>query len=232
MNKTLRKYLLLIMASISVSPALATDDWANINRYDASNKEIAARPDKNDGLVVLMGNSITDNWPGAHPHFFSDNNIVGRGISGQTTYQFIVRFREDVINLHPVAVVINGGINDIAENNYAYDESRTFGNIMTMAEMAEANGIQVILTSLLPSDRLSWRPEKTDVADKVASLNTLIKAYADEKGYPYVDYYTPMVYGESRALNPAYSDDGVHPTPPGYDVMEAVLLETISRIRK
>lgn len=109
---------------VSTFSSFATDDWANLARYLESNKSIIARPDKKDHLVVFLGNSITDYWPNSNQAFFDDNNFVGRGISGQTTYQFLVRFYSDVVNLQPEAVVINGGINDIAENNYEYDETR------------------------------------------------------------------------------------------------------------
>lgn len=233
MKHYLKSLLAFSMASVASLSASAESDWANIERYNADNQLIISNPDKPADLVVFLGNSITDYWPGVHPDFFADNNFVGRGISGQTTYQFLVRFRNDVVALRPAAVVINGGINDIAQNNYVYNEDITFGNLVSMAEIANANGIKVIMTSILPSNRCYWRQDITDVAPKVASLNARIKEYAKQHGYAYIDYFTPMVYGEDGAINPAYSSDGVHPSPEGYTVMEQTALPIIkSTLRK
>lgn len=229
MKSCMKTILAVAMASVSSLTMTAEDDWANIERYNADNQRIINDPAKPSDLVVFLGNSITDNWPGVHPQFFADNNFVGRGISGQTTYQFLVRFRNDVVALHPAAVVINGGINDIAQNNYVYNEELTFGNLVSMAEIADANGIKVIMTSLLPSNRCGWRLDITDVADKVASLNARIKEYAESHGYAYIDYYTPMIYTPDRSINPTYSSDGVHPTPEGYTLMEQTALPIIQK---
>ncbi|MDE5658958.1 MAG: hypothetical protein K2I25_08015, partial [Muribaculaceae bacterium] len=159
-----------------------------------------------------------------HPHFFfcqqkTDYYMLSCLVG---SYMFI---RDS----HPAAVVINGGINDIAQNNYAYNEDLTFGNLVSMAEIAEANGIKVIMTSLLPSNRCGWRPDITDVADKVASLNTRIKKYAEEHGYAYIDYYTPMISESDRGIIQAYSGDGVHPNPEGYTIMEQTALPIIKK---
>lgn len=229
LNKTI---LALAMASCAAFTVKAEDDWANIGRYAADNRAIIENPDSLPNLVVFLGNSITDYWPGIHPEFFADNNFVGRGIGGQTTYQFLVRFRNDVVALNPAAVVINGGINDIAQNNYVYNEDITFGNLVSMAEIANANGIKVIMTSVLPSNRCYWRLDITDVAPKVASLNARIKEYAKKHGYAYIDYFTPMVLGDEGAINPAYSSDGVHPSPEGYTVMEQIALPVIQSTLK
>ena len=157
---------------------------------------------------------------------------IGRGIAGQTTYQLLVHFREDIVELAPAAVVINGGTNDIAENNYAYNEDRTFGNIASMAEIASANGIKVIRASVLPASGFNWNTSISGVADKIASLNARIKAYAESKSYPYIDYYPALVSGSDRALNPAYTNDGVHPTAAGYDIMESIALPVIRSVVK
>ena len=219
-----------MLASAAFTASAATD-WADISRYDGSNTTLKSQA--NTGTrVVFVGNSITDFWASTHPSFFADNDFVGRGISGQTTYQFLVRFREDVEELEPAAVIINGGTNDIAENNYAYNEDRTFGNIASMAEIASSNGIKVILASVLPASGFNWNTAITDAADKIASLNERIKTYAEEKGYPYIDYYSKLVSGSERALNPAYTNDGVHPTAAGYDIMEEVALPVIRSVVK
>ena len=226
------KFSLFAALVIMALNSFAADDWANLGRYINDNKRVMARADKNDHLVVFLGNSITDGWPNSNKAFFEDNNFLGRGISGQTTYQFLVRFYSDVVNLQPEAVVINGGINDIAENNYEYDETRTFNNIKAMAEIADANGIKVILTSVLPSDRFGWRPLKTEIAPKVMSLNNRIKALAKEKGYTYVDYFSQMENGTTHGMKPQYSNDGVHPTDAGYRVMESIVLPEVRKVVK
>lgn len=226
------KFSLFAALVIMALNSFAADDWANLGRYINDNKRVMARADKNDHLVVFLGNSITDGWPNSNKAFFEDNNFLGRGISGQTTYQFLVRFYSDVVNLQPEAVVINGGINDIAENNYEYDETRTFNNIKAMAEIADANGIKVILTSVLPSDRFGWRPLKTEIAPKVMSLNNRIKALAKEKGYTYVDYFSQMENGTTHGMKPEYSNDGVHPTDAGYRVMESIVLPEVRKVVK
>ena len=204
------------------------DQFANFKRYEPANKELPA-PAKKEKRVVFMGNSITEGWVKIHPEFFKENGYVGRGISGQTSYQFLLRFREDVINLKPKLVIINAGTNDIAENTGPYDIDITFGNIASMAEIAKANKIKVILTSVLPAAVFRWNKKITDAPDRIEALNAKIKEYAKANKIPYVDYYTPMVTGAERALNPDYSKDGVHPTLDGYIVMEALIKPVIDK---
>ena len=204
------------------------DQFANFKRYEQANKELPA-PAKKEKRVVFMGNSITEGWVKIHPEFFKENGYVGRGISGQTSYQFLLRFREDVINLKPKLVIINAGTNDIAENTGPYDIDITFGNIASMAEIAKANKIKVILTSVLPAAGFRWNKKITDAPDRIEALNAKIKEYAKANKIPYVDYYTPMVTGAERALNPDYSKDGVHPTLDGYIVMEALIKPVIDK---
>ena len=204
------------------------DQFANFKRYEQADKELPA-PAKKEKRVVFMGNSITEGWVKIHPEFFKENGYVGRGISGQTSYQFLLRFREDVINLKPKLVIINAGTNDIAENTGPYDIDITFGNIASMAEIAKANKIKVILTSVLPAAGFRWNKKITDAPDRIEALNAKIKEYAKANKIPYVDYYTPMVTGAERALNPDYSKDGVHPTLDGYIVMEALIKPVIDK---
>lgn len=201
-------------------------DWAGQNRYAQANKELAA-PLKGEHRVVFLGNSITDFWPGHHPEFFSDNNYVGRGISGQTTYQFLVRFRQDVIDLKPELVVINGGTNDCAENTHPFDIDRTMANIESMVQLAQANGIKVILTSVLPATEFYWNKSITDAPQRIIALNKQIKAYADAHKIPYVDYHSAMKDGDDGTINPAFSSDGVHPNAAGYTVMENIVKPVI-----
>jgi lysophospholipase L1-like esterase len=205
-------------------------DWANKAQYAKANAELmASRAD--DQRVVLMGNSITEFWYDTHPGFFTENHLVGRGISGQVSSQMLARFRQDVINLSPRAVVINCGTNDIAENNGPYDEDITMDNIVSMAELAIFNGIKVVLTSVLPCDRFCWNPSIKDVTAKIQSLNYRIIGLAQTLSVPYVDYYNLMIIDESGAMNPNYTDDGVHPNVYGYEVMERVLVEKLKTIR-
>ena len=223
-------FLIALLCGMISFSAGAQDnrDWGGLNRYAKDNAAMTA-PEKGEKRVVFLGNSITEGWVNTHPDLFKDNKYIGRGISGQTSYQFLLRFREDVINLQPKLVVINAGTNDVAENTGKYNEDYTFGNIVSMVELAKANKIKVILTSTLPAAAFGWNPSITDAADKIASLNARIKAYAKENHIPYVDYYEKMVQGDNRALNSNYSKDGVHPTSEGYDVMEALIKPAIDK---
>lgn len=203
-------------------------DFGGLNRYAEANSNLPVLG-KKDKRVVFMGNSITEGWVNAHPSFFTDNGYVGRGISGQTSYQFLLRFREDVIKLSPALVVINAGTNDVAENTGPYNEEYTFGNIVSMVELAKAHKIKVILTSVLPAASFGWNQSIKDAKDKILALNARIREYADSHKIPYVDYYEKMVYGDNGALNPSYTNDGVHPTAEGYIVMESLIKEAIDK---
>lgn len=196
------------------------NDWANFARYDAANKALKETP-----KIVFMGNSITDLWEQKHPAFFTQNHFLCRGISGQTSSEMLVRFRADVINLHPQAVIINAGINDIARNNGFITLENVMGNIASMAELALANHIRPILTSVLPANRFGWRPQ-INPADEVIKLNKLIKEFARLHKLTYIDYYSSMVDKE-KGLPSKYSEDGVHPTLEGYHVMEHIVLKAL-----
>lgn len=174
-----------------------------------------------------MGNSITELWNRLHPNFFTKNHFLCRGISGQTSCEMLVRFRPDVINLHPKVVIINAGINDIAHNNGVITIENVMNNIISMAQLAKANHIRPILTSVLPSNRFPWRPEIVPT-DLVINLNKMIKAYAADNHLTYINYYDAMVDRE-KGLPEKYSHDGVHPTPEGYNIMEAIVLKTLKR---
>ncbi|MDE6097554.1 MAG: SGNH/GDSL hydrolase family protein [Muribaculaceae bacterium] len=215
---------LAIMAAGTVSAQKT--DWANFSRYEQSNTEIAAAPAQ-VRRVVFFGNSITDAWPSVRPQFFSGNGFVGRGISGQTTYQFLSRFRDDVINLHPEYVVINAATNDIAENTHPYNADRTFGNIVSMVELAKANGIEPVLTTTLPAAAFYWNPEIKDAPEKIAALNARLAEYARTNGIPFVDYHSALLGADGRGLDPRFSEDGVHPNADGYSVMEKLILPYI-----
>lgn len=201
----------------------------NLDKYANANKELLA-----NGVqpkVIFMGNSITEGWVSQRPDFFTSNHFVGRGISGQTTPQMLSRFREDVINLHPKAVVINAGINDITNNTGPYNEQFTLGNIMSMAELAHASGIKVILTSVLPAGGPEWRKDVGNVPAIVDSINAKIKAYAKSKGFAYIDYNTKM-RDENGVIIASYSNDNLHPNAEGYVVMESVAIAVIQKVVK
>lgn len=221
--------LAVVCMSFSIGETYAQKhDFANYERYAKENAALPL-PAKKEKRVVFMGNSITEGWVNTHPDFFKTNGYIGRGIGGQTSYQFLLRFRADVINLSPVLVVINAGTNDIAENTGAYSESGTFGNIVSMVELAKANKIKVILTSVLPAAEFPWKRSIKDAPQKIQSLNARIEAYAKASKIPYVNYYDVLVVGDNKALNPTYSKDGVHPTSEGYDVMEPLIKKAIDK---
>lgn len=217
------KIILLGIFSMGFFP-ISADDWAQFSKYEESNKNLKEREEK--PKVVFMGNSITEGWELVHPEFFRDNNFISRGISGQTTYQMLLRFYDDVISLHPEVVVINGGTNDIAENNHQYNEERTFQNIKAMAEMAGKENIKVILTSVLPSIGFPWSESIEEVPEKIKSLNNRLENYARDNNLTYVDYYEGLNDGTGN-IQTRFSYDGVHPLPEGYDVMEERILPEV-----
>ncbi|MCB0375945.1 MAG: SGNH/GDSL hydrolase family protein [Sinomicrobium sp.] len=193
-------------------------DFASIGNYKKANEKI--RPPKpGENRVVFLGNSITAGWARVDSAFFAGNNFIGRGISAQTSAQLLLRFRPDVIDLHPKAVLINIGTNDVAENTGPYDPDFTMGNIQSMVELARANNIKVLLASVLPSTNFEWRRELGDRSDMIVDLNKRIKAYADQNGIPYVDYHSAMK-NDKNGMDPELAEDGVHPTMKGYQIME------------
>ncbi len=198
-------------------------DWPNLNKYQAENERLLLKNQK--PLAVLMGNSITEGWVNEDSSFFINYNLIGRGISGQTTGQMLLRFRQDVIQLKPEKVILLCGINDIAQNNGPISIAGIFGNIVSMVELAKANKIKPIICSVLPANKFPWRPEILP-ADKVIELNTLLKNYSKKKKIIYVDFYKDMVDAE-KGLNAAYTNDAVHPTLAGYKVMEKILLKAL-----
>lgn len=196
-------------------------DWAQLNHYEAANQQIIDTESFPD--VVFMGNSITEGWSAFFPNFFEENNFVNRGIGGQTTPQMLVRFRRDVIALKPKAVVILAGINDIARNTPFEDLHTVAGHIFGMAEMAQASGIVPVMASTLPADRFPWNPEVLP-APMVVELNTILKAYAEENHFPYLDYYSAMDNGKG-GLQAQLTTDSVHLTKAGYKQMMKMVLE-------
>ena len=199
-------------------------DWPFIKRFESENSTVPA-PAPGEKRVVFMGNSITEGWKNSDPEFFSGKPYYDRGISGQTTGQMLVRFREDVINLKPAVVVIMAGINDIAENNGPSKLEDVFGNIVSMAQLAKASHIKVVLSSVMPAFNISWRPSINPVPG-VKALNEMIKAYCGKNNIVYLDYFSAMA-DNRRGLPPNLSKDGVHPTLEGYKVMEPLAEKAI-----
>jgi lysophospholipase L1-like esterase len=199
-------------------------DWSNLCKFRADNLALSRKP-ADPQRVVFMGDSITQNWLLAHGDFFA-THFVNRGISGQTTPQMLVRFRADVIALHPAAVHILAGVNDIAGNTGPSTLSAIEDNIMAMVEIARANKVRVILASPLPTDTFNWAP-KIKPADDIRAYNAWLKDYAARNKLTYVDYYTPMATA-SGGLKPDLALDGVHPNKKGYDVMEPLARAAIA----
>ncbi len=199
-------------------------DWSNIKRYESQNSKIPA-PATGEKRVVFMGNSITEGWKNIDSSFFVGRPYFDRGVSGQTTGQMLVRFREDVVNLKPVVVVILGGINDIAENNGPSKVEDVFGNIVSMAEIARANHIRVVLSSVMPAFNFPWKPAM-DPKPSITALNGLIKGYCEKNKIVYLDYFSAMA-DERPGMPKALSYDGVHPNLAGYKVMEPLAEKAI-----
>ncbi len=195
---------------------LELEDWAQLERYRAAN---AALPASERGRVVFYGDSITDAWVKDGGKFFPGKPYVNRGISGQTTPQMLVRFRQDVVALHPEAVVILAGTNDVAGNTGASTLGMIEDNFRSMTEIAKANGVRVVLASVLPAAAYPWRPSVADPAGKIEALNAWIKGYCAQEKLTYLDYWTAMA-GPDGGMKPGISLDGVHPNAAGYAIME------------
>ena len=199
----------------------------NLNKYKEENSSLGL-PKQGENRIVFMGNSITEDWKSLSPNFFLDNNYVNRGIGGETSTQMLLRFRSDVINLKPSAVVILAGINDIAENQGPISIPDIARNIFFMSQLANENNIKVILCSVLPAYDFPWRPG-LNPKDKVISLNDLIQKHAQEKSFEYVDYFSSMV-DERKGLIKEYGNDEVHPNLEGYRVMESIIQKSINKV--
>ncbi|MBO2008963.1 GDSL-type esterase/lipase family protein [Hymenobacter negativus] len=210
---------------------LLHNDWAELARYATANQRLPA-PAPSRPRVVIIGNSITEGWVKEDSVFFRGKTYeyVGRGISGQTTGKTLVRFRADVIDLHPAAVVILVGTNDIAENSGPYNPQTTMNNIMSMCELAKAHGIRVVLGSVAPSTDFWWR-KGLNPAPKILALNQQLKAYATQQHLAYYDIHTALK-DEQNGLKKAYGEDGVHPNMAGYRVMEPLLNQAVAAALK
>ncbi|MCR9263182.1 MAG: SGNH/GDSL hydrolase family protein [Flavobacteriaceae bacterium] len=218
--------LLVLLSFISFSEALEAQDWPNLQKFQEANAEVMKNKNT-DGRIVFMGNSITEGWEDANPSFFIDNPYINRGISGQTTPQMLLRFQQDVIDLHPKAVVILAGTNDIAGNTGPMTLEQIRDNILSMVQLAKANGIHPIVCSVLPAYDYPWQPGLQPNV-KIPKLNQLLKEMTDKQGVMYLDYFSAMA-DDRNGLPEAYTTDEVHVTKEGYVVMEKLVSEAISK---
>jgi lysophospholipase L1-like esterase len=200
-------------------------DWPYLARYRQENAGLGP-PARGENRVVFMGDSITEGW-GSLNRAFPGRPYINRGISGQTTPQMVLRFRPDVIALRPKAVVILGGTNDIAGNTVPMTLAMTEDNLMSMVDLARANGIRVVLASVLPAYDFPWRPG-LQPAGKIAALNAWIRDYASRNHLVYLDYYSAMV-DSRQGLRAELTSDGVHPNAAGYAVMAPLAEKAISQ---
>ena len=200
-------------------------DWAQFNRYARENDSLRAA--NAQVRIVFLGNSITQGWREKRPAFFAEHGFVGRGINGQTSSEMLVRMRQDVIELHPEIVVILAGANDIAQNNGYISPEHILGNIISMCELARVHNIQSVLCSLLPTRSFWWTDRIKDAPVRIQQMNAMIRAYAEANGIPFVDYWSKLA-ADDGGLLPGLSDDEVHPTVAGYEIMESILLPVLT----
>ena len=190
-------------------------DFANLARYRTADAQLGP-PHAGAVRVVFLGDSITEAWK--LENSFPGKPYVNRGISGQTTSQILLRVRQDVIDLHPKVVVILAGTNDLAENTGPATLTQIEGNLESMAQLARANHIAVVLCSVLPTVHYWWHPQVPNPAPRIAALNGWLAAYAAREHYVYVNYYAALT-DPTGALKHDLSPDGVHPSPAGYAIM-------------
>ena len=203
-------------------------DWPNLAKYREANENLKNSSSAGD-RIVLVGDSITEGWTEFNPEFFQENNMINRGISGQTTPQMLIRFKQDAVHLNPKIIIINGGTNDIWGNTGPSTPEMIIDNLCSMAEIAAKNDINVALSTILPVYKY---PESDDIIDPpktISLINSVLLDYCKQNDLNFLDYYTPMV-DEKKGLNSNYGTDGVHPNKEGYNVMENVVREAIPGI--
>ena len=211
-------------------PLPKTQDWAQFSHYQEKNAEIVDRVGKID--AVFLGNSITYGWVRRNPMFFENNNFVGRGISGQTTAEMLVRFRQDVVALKPRCVVIMAGINDIAGNNGYIALENVMGNIESMCELAKLHKIKVILCSVTPSARKTRYDASVLMSGEIIKLNEMIRSYAEANKIYYLDYHSALS-DERGGMPTKWTKDALHPNTACYvSVLEPMVLEAVNKVLK
>jgi lysophospholipase L1-like esterase len=208
--------------------AIYTDDFGQLTRYRDANAALTA-PVLNENRVVFFGDSITDIW--RLEEYFPGKPYLNRGIGGQTTPQMLVRFRQDVIQLQPLVVVILAGTNDIAGNSGPMRLEDIEANYSTMAELARAHNVRVILCSILPVH--NYTPKSRELfaersPEKILELNRWLKNYCAANGLTYLDYFAPMV-DEKGWLRRDLAEDGLHPNSDGYKIMAPLAQAAIEK---
>jgi len=199
------------------------NDWANLGRYRNADAADAGKV-----TVVFMGDSITEFWGRAPAKFFPGQPYANRGISGQTTPQMLLRFQQDVVALKPQVVVINGGTNDIAGNTGPSTLEMVEDNLTSMVEIAHANKIKVVLTSVTPAYDYPWN-HGVEPAEKIVALNDWMRRFCEQGNCVYADYFAVMS-DEKHGMKPGLSRDGVHPTPEGYSLMTPVTERALAEV--
>jgi lysophospholipase L1-like esterase len=226
MKHTLTHPALLILICLCLNSTFA-QDWPNFKEFRAKNEALDPVQEGED-RIVFMGNSITIGWLQSRPDFFEGKPYINRGISGQTTPQMLVRFRADVVDIGAKVVVILAGTNDIAENTGPTTLEMILDNIKSMSEIAHANGVKVILCSVLPAFDYPWRPG-LEPNLKIPKLNAMIKDYAEKNNHYYLDYFSELDDGNNGMIQ-TYTTDGVHVSEDGYQLMEGLLLKAIQTV--
>ena len=221
----MKTFLVVLLIAPLPLVAQSATDWPNLQKYRDSNAVVAA-PKAGERRVVFMGNSITEGWKKYFAAEFAEKPYINRGIGGQTTPQMVLRFRQDVIALHPAVVVILAGTNDIAGNTGPSTLEMIEDNLADMADLARTNGIRVVLCSVLPVYDYPWKPGLTP-APKIVALNAWMKHYADSTGSVYVDYHSAM-RDDRNGMRAELASDGVHPNEAGYRIMVPLVEQGIS----
>ena len=206
----------------------SNQDWPNLTRYKIKNFDLPA-PQENEKRVVFMGDSITEEWSKLYPSYFENRSYINRGIGGQTTPQMLIRFKQDVVDLMPTVVVILAGTNDIAGNTGPSNVKMITDNIFSMATIATANDIQVVLSSVLPVFRYEWSPEIVDPPSTIDAVNECLKEFSESNGFYYLDYFSEMV-DNRNGLKKEFTPDGVHPNEKGYELMSAIAEKKLKSI--
>jgi lysophospholipase L1-like esterase len=219
------------MSAAQIQTQLARDekilqDWANLARYRQENSLLPSSG-ATEGRVVFMGDSITDAWGRSRGVFFPGKPYINRGISGQTTPQMLIRFRPDVIALKPKTVVILAGTNDLAGNTGPESLEDIEDNLQSMAELAKANGIKVVLSSVMPvCDYIKPQTERRP-PEKIVTLNAWIRGYCASNHLTYLDYYSALI-DDHKMFRKELTFDGLHPNDAGYAVMSPLAAQAIA----
>jgi lysophospholipase L1-like esterase len=219
----MKTLLCILNLTLFLGTSVCAQDWPDLGRFEEANQKLieqASDPER----VVFMGNSITEGWIKTYPDYFT-GHFVNRGISGQVTPQMLIRFRSDVIDLKPAAVIILAGTNDIAGNKGPSSLKMILDNLKSMTEIAKSNNIKVLLCSVLPAYDYPWRPGK-EPNTIIPELNKMIKEYAKEANVTYVDCFSPMA-NDKNGMKEELTKDGVHPTSAGYDIMRPIINRAI-----